>query len=103
MVCSICKGSGHNRSTCPSNGGGSRAKKKAGKKKKGRGYWCPQGMVPVDDGAGGVKMMAESIFATSTKCECGGTTGVCGTAEGARKWRSHQSSQKHQDWQAANW
>ena len=30
--------------------------------------------------------------------QCGGTTGICGTAVGARKWRAHQGSKKHMDW-----
>lgn len=34
----------------------------------------------------------------TARCECGGITGICGTAKGASKWRSHQSTQKHMDW-----
>ena len=39
---------------------------------------------------------------TSTVCECGGITGICGTAEGARKWRAHQQSNQHQEWEMEN-
>ena len=47
-----------------------------------------------DDGYGGVQLVK-----TSEPCECGGTTGVCGTAEGARKYRAHISSRRHQEWE----
>jgi hypothetical protein len=32
------------------------------------------------------------------RCECGGVIGVCGTAEGANKWRSHMRTSKHRAW-----
>jgi len=34
----------------------------------------------------------------SARCECGGVTGIGGTAKGANKWRSHQQTKKHVDW-----
>jgi len=33
------------------------------------------------------------------RCECGGRIGICGTAQGAAKWRSHMRTKKHYDWQ----
>jgi hypothetical protein len=35
---------------------------------------------------------------TTQRCECGGIIGICGTAQGAAKWRSHMRSNKHMDW-----
>ena len=32
------------------------------------------------------------------RCACGGVTGICGTASGARKWRNHLRTAKHMDW-----
>ncbi len=37
------------------------------------------------------------------RCECGGVTGICGTAQGAQKWRNHQRTKKHQDWVRRTW
>ncbi len=34
----------------------------------------------------------------SERCECGGITGICGTPQGANKWRSHMRSNKHMNW-----
>jgi hypothetical protein len=34
----------------------------------------------------------------SCRCECGGTTGVCGTPQGANKWRDHMRTSKHVTW-----
>lgn len=33
------------------------------------------------------------------RCECGGRIGICETAQGAAKWRSHMRTKKHYDWQ----
>jgi len=34
----------------------------------------------------------------SARYECGGVTGIGGTAKGANKWRSHQQTKKRVDW-----
>jgi hypothetical protein len=34
----------------------------------------------------------------TARCECGGVTGICGSAQGASKWRSHMKTKKHMDW-----
>jgi hypothetical protein len=34
----------------------------------------------------------------TARCECGGVTGICGSAQGASKWRSHMQTKKHVDW-----
>jgi hypothetical protein len=42
---------------------------------------------------------AHQVLGPFTKrCECGGVTGICGTATGAKKWRSHNGSTKHMKW-----
>lgn len=113
MPCGYCGGAGHNRTTCPSdpnrpaagytlagkkikNTRGSKMKKRGGGGAGGRRglyAWVPKGCTPCLDGATG-KIIAVQ---TTERCECGGTTGVCGTAEGARKWSAHQHSKKHSD------
>jgi hypothetical protein len=40
----------------------------------------------------------QALGPTTQRCECGGITGICGTAQGASKWRSHMRSNKHMDW-----
>lgn len=43
-------------------------------------------------------MAGQILGPTSARCECGGVTGICGTAQGAAKWRAHLRTKKHQDW-----
>jgi hypothetical protein len=40
----------------------------------------------------------QMLSPTTQRCECGGIIGICGTAAGANKWRSHMRSNKHMDW-----
>ena len=34
------------------------------------------------------------------RCECGGITGICGTADGANAWRKHMGTDRHMKWEA---
>lgn len=60
-----------------------------------RGWWMatPKSGMPV----------ARKTTTATVRCACGGLTGVLGTAEGAKKWRAHLSSKKHQDYEEATW
>ncbi len=40
----------------------------------------------------------EALSSSTARCECGGITGICGTASGATKWRSHMYTTKHSLW-----
>ena len=87
--CRNCGECGHDRRTCNNRPIPKRV-------------WCPKDSTPVvsSDGTGRIDIIPTS--STSTLCECGGTTGICGTAEGARKWRAHQQTDQHMKWEDAN-
>ena len=35
---------------------------------------------------------------TTQRCGCGGVIGICGTAAGAKQWRSHINTDRHHTW-----
>lgn len=115
MPCSSCGGSGHNARTCV---GSKKKAQKAGTKrrscedavvasmlradkkakKSGRRdfVWCPEGTVPYRDESGDVYFEAAP---RRVQCECGGSHLECGTAAGAKSYRSHMGSTRHMKYQ----
>jgi hypothetical protein len=88
--CSICGESGHDRRNCDEEPLPKRV-------------WCPKDCTPFlsSDGSGKIEYVPNSEF--SEPCECGGTTGVCGTPQGARKWRAHIGTARHMKWQESQY
>lgn len=109
MPCSICHGSGHNRTTCPSKvdpeskpgpskneqlkTGRTNTAKKAIKKKK-----------PKKNARKMLMYVGQPIEGIHTaRCVCGGITGIPGADIGGRdwgskQWKAHQSGRQHQEW-----
>ena len=70
-----------------------KAKAKGGNRR--QMVWCLKDEVPYSDGNGGAVFEKKE---KKIKCGCGGSYLPCGTAAGARSWRTHHSSDRHMRW-----
>ena len=98
MPCTVCGGWGHNRLTCPSDGGG--GSRGVRKKSKPKMVWCPKDMIPVRAPGGGIAFKtSDELYGAKVTCKCGGTHLPCGTAKGAASWRAHMDTKRHQEYE----